>query len=138
MSIVDCRLHTPSFVREDARGTFIEVVNSGPWETVITGTMNTGAVMGNHYHKKTRMYFYLMDGAASVDLVDVVSRSQQSCELAPRQGFFLEANEAHAIRFRRPSSFVLLKSRCYSEDDPDTYPYVISAPQAKAMNQPIV
>ena len=127
LPIAHCPLHRATFVREDERGAFIEVINSGPWETVITGSMREGAVMGNHYHKKTRVFFFLTDGAASVELVHVESGARRSRTLESRQGLFLEANEAHAIRFRRDSRFLLLKSRGYSEDDPDTFPHRVTA-----------
>ena len=43
----------PSFERSDERGTFQEILNDGRWEALIRGSMKAGAVMGNHYHKRT-------------------------------------------------------------------------------------
>ena len=126
MAMVACPFQTPCFVRDDERGTFIEVVNTGPWETVIVGRMKAGAVMGNHYHKKTRIFLFLTEGSATVDVVRVATGSRRRCDLPASRGLFLDPGEAHAIRFREDSRFVLLKSRRYEETDSDTFPYVVA------------
>ncbi len=125
MPIADCQLLDPTFVRDDARGSFIEVVNSGPWETVLTGSMRAGAVLGNHYHKLTRMFLFLTSGAARVDLVRVADGSRSGCRLTAQHGIQLPPNHSHAVRFLDDSTFILLKSRAYREDAPDTYPYPV-------------
>jgi len=122
----------PTFVREDERGSFIEVVNSGPWETVITGSMRAGAVLGNHYHKRTRMFFFLASGAAHVHVVSVTSRSRDCHELTAPEGLYLEPGQAHAIRFTGKSTFILLKSHPYREDDRDTYPFAVATDEGMA------
>ncbi len=103
-------------------------MNYGPWHTVITGTMGRGAVLGNHYHKLTRVFFFLTSGSARVEQACVGGNERTTSELSAGTGVYLEPCHAHAIRFLKPSSFILLKSRPYREDDADTYPYpVLSA-----------
>lgn len=115
-----------SHVREDERGLFVEAINAGPWETVITGSMRAGGVLGDHYHKKTRMFFFLTTGRADVEVVDVSTGERRKCHLATHEGVYLEPNEAHAIRFAEASTFLLLKSTRYREDDPDTFPFPVT------------
>ena len=115
-----------SYVREDERGLFVEAINAGPWETVITGRMCAGGVLGDHYHKKTRMFFFLTTGRADVEVVHVSTGARQKCHLATHEGVYLEPNQAHAIRFAATSTFVLLKSIRYNEDDPDTFPFPVT------------
>lgn len=115
----------PTFVRRDDRGLFIEVVNSGSWKTVITGSMKAGAILGNHYHKKTELFLFLTSGSCHVEKVDVRTRNKTETRINENEGIELPANHAHAIRFERDSSFVLLKSRAYREDDPDTFPFKV-------------
>ena len=114
------------YIREDSRGLFVEIVNTGPWETVISGAMRKGAVMGNHYHKRTRCLMFLTSGAARVEVVAVESGSRSSTRIWAREGVYLEPNHAHAIRFDEDSTFILAKSLSYSENDPDTFPYVVA------------
>jgi quercetin dioxygenase-like cupin family protein len=119
------KLQAPTFKRVDDRGTLVEVVNAGPWETVITGTMRPGAVLGNHYHKLTRMFFYLVQGEARVDVVDVASGTRWSRRVAAGEGLYLECGEAHAIRFSRESNYLLLKARRFSPTDADTFAFLV-------------
>lgn len=113
----------PTYVREDARGLFVEIVSTGPWETVVTGTMRAGAVLGRHYHRRTRALLFLTRGAARVEIADVATGDRHSARVAPHQGVYLEPDQAHAIHFEAESDFILLKSRRYTPDDPDTFPF---------------
>lgn len=117
---------TPSFVREDARGLFAEVVNRGPWETVIAGSMKAGAVLGHHYHKLTDMLLYLSRGSAEVTLVDVRTGERAVGRIEQRQAVRLPPQHAHSVRFLEASDFLLLKSRRFGQEDPDTFPYPVA------------
>jgi dTDP-4-dehydrorhamnose 3,5-epimerase-like enzyme len=114
-----------AFARRDDRGTFLEVRNSGPWEAVIAGRMRAGAVMGNHYHRKTVVYFFLVRGAARVDIVDVETGERGRVDLPAEHGLLLPANRSHAIRFHEESDYILLKSRPYDPKEPDTYEHPV-------------
>ena len=57
---------SPRFERRDDRGVFREILSGFPAGTVVCGRMNAGAVMGNHYHRRTRVFFYLFAGEADV------------------------------------------------------------------------
>ena len=111
----------PLFERRDDRGVFREVLNGFSAQTLVTGTMRAGAVMGNHYHRKTRLFFYLARGGASVRTVHVETGARDEFSLGENQGIFLEPNESHAIRFTAESDFIMLKSLRYDPEDPDTY-----------------
>ena len=112
---------TPGFERTDERGLFQEVLNDGHWESLVVGRMNPDAVLGNHYHKKTQIFFYLSRGCAHVRTVDVETDEGDVFYLHGGQGVLLRTNESHAIRFLEESDFVMLKSLRYNPTDPDTY-----------------
>jgi dTDP-4-dehydrorhamnose 3,5-epimerase-like enzyme len=116
---------SPSMVREDSRGVLIEVVNAGPWETVLTGALRRGGVLGNHYHQRTRMFLFLLEGSADVHLVDVASGRRTVGRLAAGEGTYLETRIAHAVVFREESRFLLLKSHPYQPEDSDTYSFPV-------------
>ena len=111
------------YERVDHRGRFIEILASGTWETVIFGQMKPGAVLGNHYHKLTRLFFYLTAGRVDVDVVRVSDHTRRRVSLRGGEGAFLETGEAHAVRFRESSEFILVKSRRH--DPSDTYAYEV-------------
>ncbi len=119
------RIVTPSFTRVDERGSFVEALNAGRWEVVICGRMKRDAVLGNHYHKKTEVFFFLTDGKAAVKTVGVYTQERDEFTLGAHEGVILPTGESHAIVFLEDSGFIMLKSVRYDPDDPDTFPYPV-------------
>ena len=115
----------PSFERIDDRGIFREILNDGHWEALICGRMKPDAVMGNHYHKKTVIFFCLTSGSAEIATIHVENGEKDAFLLKSGQGVILNTNESHAIRFIEESDFVMLKSVRYNAADPDTYQYIV-------------
>ncbi len=111
----------PGFERTDGRGRMIEILNRGPWHTVLSGEMKTGAVMGNHYHKKTLVFFFVPRGRVVIDTVHAETGARDRVTLASGEGVLLTPMESHAIRFQEPSEFLMLKSVPYDPKDPDTF-----------------
>ncbi len=87
--------------------------------------MNAGAVIGNHYHKRTRMFFFVLTGRAIATIIHVETGERRVCDVEAQHGLHLEPGEAHAIRFEAKSTFLLLKSQPYDENDPDTFDYPV-------------
>lgn len=112
----------PTYVRQDRRGLFVEIVNEGPWETVIHGSMRQGAQMGNHYHRECRAFFYLVQGRARIKVRHLVNDSSEELEIGPRQGVMFRPFETHLIEYLADSDFIFLKSYRYRDDQPDIYP----------------
>lgn len=112
----------PSFVRTDNRGTLTEVLNDHHWESLLTGEMNPGAVMGDHYHKLTDVFFYMIRGEVEIKTVHVETGIRDQFSLKDGEGVLLHTNESHAITFLAPSQFIMLKSKRYDPANPDTYP----------------
>ena len=119
------RVVIPGFERKDERGVFLEVLNGFEARTFVCGAMKAGAVLGNHYHRKTRVFFYLTRGAAEVRIVNVATGERVSFELDGNQGCFFEVNESHAVRFTKDGDFVMLKSLAYDPHDPDTFSHPV-------------
>lgn len=114
-----------SFERVDDRGTFQEILNDGHWEALIRGRMNQNAVMGNHYHKKTVIFFHLTSGAVNIKTVHVETGARDEFRLGAGQGVMLGTDESHAIRFLEESEFIMLKSLRYDPSDPDTFRFPV-------------
>jgi dTDP-4-dehydrorhamnose 3,5-epimerase-like enzyme len=114
---------TAAFERNDERGVFREVLNGFEARTFVCGEMKEGAVLGNHFHKRTRVFFYLTRGAAQISTLNVESGEKDSLCLNENQGVFFEVNESHVVRFTVDSEFVMLKSLAYDPADPDTFPH---------------
>lgn len=115
----------PRFERTDSRGVFREILSGFPAGTVVSGRMGAGAVMGNHYHRKTRVFFHLLSGRAGVRTVDIETGHMDKFLLGENEGVFLEPGESHAIRFLVDSEFLMLKSLPYDPQDPDTFAHPV-------------
>ena len=114
-----------TYERRDERGLFQEIVNGPSFAAVSRGRMKPGAVMGNHFHKKTRVFFFVVSGSAAIRTVNVETKATDSFTLSEGEGIYLEPGESHAIRYETESEFVMLKSLPYDPKDPDTYPFSI-------------
>jgi hypothetical protein len=115
----------PTFERNDARGQFQEVLTSGTWESLIRGRMKAGAAIGDHYHEKTTIFFYLSSGSARVRTIHVETGRRDDFSLAGGQGVMLSVKESHLIRFLEESEFIMLKSLRYNPADPDTFSFPV-------------
>jgi mannose-6-phosphate isomerase-like protein (cupin superfamily) len=111
---------TPGFSRKDERGQFTEIIAGFPARALLSGRMKAGAVMGNHYHEKTRVFFYVQDGSVEIRTVDVATGGRDRFTLEAGQGVVLEPGVSHAIRFTAESSWLMLKSEAHDPDNPDT------------------
>ena len=120
--VVEPSVIDPSFVRTDDRGLFVEIVNEGPWETIIHGSIKAGKVMGNHYHRENRAFFFLTRGKALVKIEHLVDGSSSSLELDGGKGVYFLPFEIHTIEYLEDSDFILMKSYRYSQDNPDIFP----------------
>jgi quercetin dioxygenase-like cupin family protein len=116
---------TPAFSRKDERGDFTEIIKGFSARALLSGRMKAGAVIGNHYHQKTRLFFYVQSGRVEVRTVDVATGERDRLELSSGQGVVLEPGESHAIRFAEESSWLMLKSEPHDPDDPDTFAHPV-------------
>ena len=114
-----------TFERNDERGVFREILNKGRWEALIAGRMNPQAVIGNHFHKKTVIFFHIANGAARIKTINVETGKRDDFLLHTGQGVVLPVNESHAIRFLEESDFIMLKSLKYDPADPDTFDFPV-------------
>lgn len=115
------RVQSSAYIRTDARGTFIEIINSDyAWKSINGGKMKKGAVMGNHYHKKITAFFYILEGEAVVEIWKK-EKPKQSYRIRPNQGIFFMPYEIHTVTFLKPSTYLLLKDRKFNEREKDIF-----------------
>lgn len=115
----------PIFRRHDKRGSFFELFNGIIWKNIIFGTMRKNSVMGNHYHKRTKVFFYILRGKAQVENIHVRTKESERLYLSASQGVIFDPFVSHMITFIQPSMFLMGKSRTYSKISSDTYNYPV-------------
>ena len=114
---------TDIFKRTDDRGSFIECYNGTTgWQSINGGFMNKGALMGNHYHKKSETLFFVLSGSAEVRARNTRDKNAAVTTWVCKagEGTLFETLETHAWTFLEDSVFLLLKSKKYTGDD-DTF-----------------
>lgn len=116
----------PSFVRIDNRGDFRELLNVGQWESLVYGAMKQEAILGNHYHKQTRIFFMLLSGRVTVSTENVETYERDKFTLEAFEGCYFEHHESHKIVFETDGSFIFMKDKQYHPQEPDTYPYPVN------------
>ncbi|MEO8391623.1 MAG: hypothetical protein ABI700_01395 [Chloroflexota bacterium] len=115
----------PSFTRTDARGTLSEILNDGHWEALLMGSMTPGAVMGDHYHRETLVFFYLLRGSVAIRTIHIETGERDSFALTTGEGVMLHTDESHAIHFVETSDYLMMKSLRYDPANPDTFPFIV-------------
>lgn len=81
-----------------------------------------GAILGNHYHKETKEYFYITRGT-------VLLKTNQGKELAQRivnkgEFFLVEPLENHIVEVLSPDMTMLtFLSKPYTKENPDIHIY---------------
>ncbi|MGB9616217.1 MAG: hypothetical protein ACP5M0_13765 [Desulfomonilaceae bacterium] len=115
----------PEYERNDERGLFQEIVSQGPWESLIRGEMRKGAVIGNHYHKLTKIFFFLVKGSVRIRTVNVQTGARDEFYVNSGQGTSLTPYESHAIEFLEDSEIIMLKTHRYDAQAPDTFDYPV-------------
>jgi dTDP-4-dehydrorhamnose 3,5-epimerase-like enzyme len=116
----------PSFEKVDDKGVFKELINdpSRAWTVANWGIKKKGAVMGNHYHKETEIFFFMVKGEAKVSVVDVNTKSREDTILKEGTGIFFKPYQSQVLTFLSESEFFMLKTK-YDSNSPDTYEYKI-------------
>lgn len=111
------------YERIDKRGLFREYANGNQgWKSINQGLMGKGAIMGNHYHKKSRALFFILSGSADFLIKKIGTKAAtKRFVLREGEGVLIEPYETHTIKFREKSGFLLLKSRKFSQKDKDLY-----------------
>lgn len=115
----------PEYQRTDDRGLFQELVSTGPWESLIRAEMLKGAVIGNHYHKVTKIFFFLVKGVVRIRTVNVQTGNRDELMMQSGQGTTLLPYESHAIEFLEDSEIIMLKTHRYDPNAPDTFDYPV-------------
>lgn len=78
--------------------------------------VNRGAVIGDHYHKETKEYFFIIKGTFMVRIGD------NSFAANPGFLFLVEPGEKHTLEaLTNKSSFMTFLSEPYNNDKPDLH-----------------
>lgn len=99
----------PPVAFQDHRGDIIDIVEKVDFAYATVISSKKGVERGNHYHKKTIQYAYLLSGKLQA-LTQMPGGKVESAELNPGDLITNEPNERHALIALEDSRFLVLTS----------------------------
>lgn len=110
---------------EDHRGWVREIYSGelgAKLQNIHMGTMEPGAVRGNHRHDKSREWITFLHGPVKVYLRE--ESDKENFILEPGKTIRFEPGEAHAFENCSENTiyFTAWRDHLYTDDDPDTNP----------------
>lgn len=107
---------------QDSRGEITDLLENEEINAITKVTFKTGAVRGNHYHKKTVQYNYVIDGCIELVTQEGVGEPVHAI-LGPGELAVTHAMEKHAIRAVQDSTLLVFTRgpRGGKEYESDTY-----------------
>ncbi len=119
MEIIETEKH------EDARGWVREIYSGtlgAELQNIHLGTMEPGAVRGNHRHETSREWITFLGGPVKVHLQEATG--QKTLIFEPGKTIKFSPGEAHAFENGGENTvyFIAWRDHHYTDDDPDTEP----------------
>lgn len=91
----------------DARGSIVDVMQDGDFQHATLIDSVAGAVRGNHYHRETWQWLYVVSGAIRY-VVGLPDGTQQEGVLHRGDLLLTEPNESHALETLEETLFLVL------------------------------
>ena len=105
------KLLEPEFSHTDSRRKLEQLVTDSIKQVNVYHA-NRGAVLGNHYHKKTTEYFYIAKGSVTYNDSQVVNKGSI---------FVVYPQEKHTIECLTDVTMMTFLTHAYKEEDKDIY-----------------
>lgn len=110
-----------SINHKDKRGLIIDLLEKKTINAITFITQKKGAVRGNHYHKKTIQWNYLLSG--KIELIAKKNGKKRKIVLKKGDLVMTDKNEAHAVKALTDSTFLVFTQgpRGGTEYENDTF-----------------
>ena len=112
---------------EDNRGIITDIIVKERIDYVTIITNKKGAVRGNHYHKETIQYLYVLEGSILV-ASKFEGKNLEKKILKVGSLLFNEANEWHAIKSLEDSKLLILTRGLRGGKDYESETYKLDEP----------
>ena len=119
---------------EDDRGTIFELLRREHLDRTTFGHLfyvtfkNNKSIRGNHYHKKSHEFYFVLRGSVSLVLEDVRLGKKNKFELSEKDKSVLRIGPyiAHASHSLSADAILLAYNTLpYKDEKPDTYRHII-------------
>lgn len=101
----------PEFVHADNRRSLKQLLTE-KIEQVNHYEARKGSVLGNHFHVKTREFFYVVKGSIFYNNLKILNKNSL---------FVVEPGEYHSIKCLTEVNMMTFLTKAYTTEDPDTF-----------------
>jgi dTDP-4-dehydrorhamnose 3,5-epimerase-like enzyme len=113
------------FEHKDDRGSIQGLINKGDWQELNLITSESGILRGNHYHKKTRELFIILEGEIEIHTQQVIDdnlKGKVSIDMVKTGDVFLvEPMINHIFLPKSFSTWLNALSEPLDQENPDMY-----------------
>lgn len=92
---------------KDERGEIIDILKDKPVEHVTMITSKKGSLRGNHYHKKSWEYTFLIEGKMKVAIRDIDKKKIEFVTMSAGDMFVSPPGQIHALKAEEDSKFMI-------------------------------
>ena len=118
------------FEYKDDRGSIQGLINEGDWQELNLVISEPGILRGNHYHKKTRELFIILEGEIEIHTQQVIEdkfKGQISIDVVTTNDVFLvEPMINHIFIPKSFSKWINALSEPLDQENPDMYRVTIN------------
>lgn len=101
----------PEFIHADSRRALTQLLTDAI-KQINHYEAKKGAVLGNHFHVKTREFFYILKGSIRYNKLKILNKNSL---------FVVEPGEKHSLECLTDVNMMTFLTKAYSEEDPDIY-----------------
>lgn len=110
---------------EDERGGLMEIINGEPGLQMNILYTKAGFVRGNHYHKRTKEFFFVLEGEIKFVTVDEDTKERHETVCPPGDRIEIPPTVRHALKSITDSTIIEYKNEAYNDENPDTFPFEV-------------
>jgi len=108
-------------IHEDARGSFLGIINRYTWGEINFIETKAGVRRGNHYHRYTKELFYILSGEIQVDVQNIFDKQEHHFRAKPNMVFVIDPYEVHTFTTLEDSTWLNMLSHRMDDKIPDFF-----------------
>lgn len=110
----------PEFVHTDPRRSLKQLLTADI-KQVNVYNVSTNSVLGNHYHKETTEYFYVVKGSIFLELHDMKTGQETRRIFTNGDMFAVHPYEVHKIECFSEAKIMTFLTKEFTQENPDLY-----------------
>jgi dTDP-4-dehydrorhamnose reductase len=114
-------LQYPYFYFEDQRGKILGLLQTGNWKEINYIESQKKCIRGNHYHKRTKEAFFIIDGKIKVILKDLKNNKTKIFYVQKGDIFIVNKYVLHTFEIIKNASWINMLSKPMNENDKDIH-----------------